>query len=375
MCADEGWDISWSDVDTLEKKCRESMVNGVLAGFSEFRVENMIRLCERLKLPCSLTMHQLDVTRDKVLFKDACRTFGLKTIPEYNISDSNICFPVIVKPVDRAGSIGVNVVYNKENLLKSYETALQLSPSRHVIIEDYITNGTKVDVYYYVKDNTVTFLGSSDTIMCKGELGAKILQKAWPFKSKYEKLYLQDVDSRVRRMLEGLGINNAYATMSMFYVDGEFYFFEAGFRLSGEMSYHYYESVSGLNYLDSMIKFSMGDKDETVFFDYFEKDKCFVVLNFFGLNGTVDKIKGVDVLSSSENVYDIKLYVRERDTITNETNVFHKVAMFTIVVDNTEKLFSVVDKVNKTFDIIDKKGKSLIYERVSQDELKDYYKA
>lgn len=88
MCADEGWDISWSDVDTLEKKCRESMVNGVLAGFSEFRVENMIRLCERLKLPCSLTMHQLDVTRDKVLFKDACRTFGLKTIPTCTVENA-----------------------------------------------------------------------------------------------------------------------------------------------------------------------------------------------------------------------------------------------------------------------------------------------
>ena len=73
--ADEGWNISWSDVDTLAKKCQEENVNGVIAGFSEFRVDNMIQLCERLHFPCSLTMHQLDVTRDKLLFKETCRKY------------------------------------------------------------------------------------------------------------------------------------------------------------------------------------------------------------------------------------------------------------------------------------------------------------
>ena len=67
--ADEGWNISWSDIDSLEIKCKEVNVAGVLAGFSEFRVENMIKLCKRLGLPCALTLEQLDVTRDKIKFK------------------------------------------------------------------------------------------------------------------------------------------------------------------------------------------------------------------------------------------------------------------------------------------------------------------
>ena len=43
--ADEAWDVSWSDIDTLEKLSRKSGGDGVLAGYSEFRVENMIKLC------------------------------------------------------------------------------------------------------------------------------------------------------------------------------------------------------------------------------------------------------------------------------------------------------------------------------------------
>ena len=366
--ADEGWNISWSDVDTLAKECQEENVNGVIAGFSEFRVDNMIQLCERLHFPCSLTMHQLDVTRDKLLFKETCRKYGLNTIPEHNVNDGDISFPVIVKPVDRAGSIGINVAHDKEELSVFYETALRLSPSKQVI-EDFITDGIKVDVYYYVKDNEIIFLGSSDTIMCKGDLGAKILQKAWPFKSKYEKDYLKQVDGKVRDLFNGLAINNAYATMSMFYRNGNFYFFEAGFRLSGEMSYHYYEKIAGINYLDSMIKHSMGYKDNADYKEVLNCNNHCIVLNFFGLDGDVDNIKGLEELKKNDNIYDIQLYVNRNEAIENSTNVFKKIAMFTIVAASFEDMVATVNAVNNTFDVFDKNGESLVYERVSEQEL------
>lgn len=371
--ADEGWNISWSDIDLLEQQCKASGVNGVLAGFSEFRVENMIKLCKRLALPCSLTMDQLAVTRDKKLFKEACRRNKIPTIPEYHVTDKDIHFPVIVKPVDRAGSIGINVATNQVELDAYYKTALDLSPSKNVIIEDFITDGIKIDVYYYVKNNEVSFLGSSDTIMCKGEKGAKILQKAWPFKSKYEQQYLSDIDGCVRDMFRNLDINNAYATMSAFYCKGQFYFFEAGFRLSGELSYHYYEAVSGVNYLDSMIKFSMGDVDHSIYTNCCNLDKKSIVLNYFGLDGKIAEIVGLDYISKISGIYAIQQYVNEQDEVCNSTNVFRKVMMITIVTDSFDKLLDIVATVNDNFDMKDTDGKSLIYEKVKQNELLEFY--
>ena len=64
--ANEAWDISWSDLDELEKRCRAERINGVLAGYSEFRVDNMMQLCKRLGLPCYINQEQLDITRDKI---------------------------------------------------------------------------------------------------------------------------------------------------------------------------------------------------------------------------------------------------------------------------------------------------------------------
>ena len=103
------------------------------------------------------------------------------------------------------------------------------------------------------------------------------------------------------------------------------------------------------------------------------EDKNCIVLNFFGLNGVVDKIKGVDVLAEDKNIYDIKLYTHENDTIENSTSVFRKIAMFTIVAKKSKSLLSTVDKVNSIFDICDKEENSLIYEKVSGKELNMYY--
>lgn len=372
--ADEGWNISWSDIDVLESKCRESMVNGVLAGFSEFRVESMIKLCARLNFPCSLTLHQLDITRDKILFKETCRKYGILTVPEYSL-DEVFQFPVIVKPVDRAGSIGINVAHNQIELKSYYEAAMSLSHSKQVIIEDFISDGIKFDVYYYVKDYHVTFLGSSDTIMCKGNQGAKILQKCWPFKSKFEDEYRKYTEQNVIKMFEGLNINNAYATMSAFYRNGQFYFFEAGFRLSGEMSFNYYEALSGIDYVNSMIRFALSENAaEEEYSEVCGNRKYSAVLNFFVKDGLVNEIIGTDTLSKYNHIKALNLYVKSGETIHNHTNVFKKGAMITVVCNSPKELIETVEKVNGIFDILSDTKKSLIYERVTKEELYNYYR-
>jgi biotin carboxylase len=112
--ADEAWNISWTDYDELEKRCSETGVDGVIAGFSEFRVEAMIEMCRRLNLPRYINDEQLDVTRDKNKFKQMCKQFDVPIVNEYDPNSPDIKFPVIIKPTDRGGSIGINVAYNEE---------------------------------------------------------------------------------------------------------------------------------------------------------------------------------------------------------------------------------------------------------------------
>ena len=94
--------------------------------------------------------------------------------------------------------------------------------------------------------------------MCDGKSGAPILQKAWTFPSRYESQYVSEEDGKIRKMLHGIGLKNGDVTMSAFYRNDRFYFFEAGFRLSGELSYNYYDYISGINYIDTLLDYSLG---------------------------------------------------------------------------------------------------------------------
>lgn len=365
--ADEAWDISWSDIDTLHERCLEAEVKGVMAGFSEFRVENMIKLCGRLGLPCTLTMEQLDLTRDKIRFKELCKRYDVPVVPEYRYGDE-LNFPVIIKPVDRAGSIGINVAHNQEEFERYYRIAYDLSPSRSVIIEDFIENGVKTDFYYYVRNGKTSLLGTSDTIMCKGREGAPILQKAWTFPSVHESQYIESVDGKIREMCRGIGIKEGYMTMSAFYRNGGFQFFEAGFRLSGELSYNYYGYLSGINYMDTLIDYSLGRENQDIYRECFELNKGIrsVILNFFALDGTISEIITPDLGKELQGSIIPAFYVRTGDTVRNETNIFKKASMYTICSHSTDFINETVRKINSGLKILDSDGRDLIYEKVDE---------
>mgnify|MGYP004499244945 CR=1 FL=1 len=207
--SNEYWNISWSDLDELEIQCKKNQINGVTAGFSEIRIDNMIKLCKRLDLPCYISSEQLAVTRDKALFKAECRRNGVPTINEYDSMDAVIHYPVIVKPTDRAGSIGVGIAYDRAELERAYKTAYEKSLVKSVIIEDYITNATEFDVHYAVCDGKITLLTTDDIIPAAGnQKDGKVVQSAWMYPSKYEKDYLTNVSQSIESMIQNMGIKN-----------------------------------------------------------------------------------------------------------------------------------------------------------------------
>ena len=365
--ANEGWNISWSDLDTLELKCRDVGVDGVLAGFSEFRVENMIKLCERLNLPCYINLEQLDITRDKLKFKQELQKYNVPLVPEYD-NPQNVTFPVIVKPTDRAGSIGIRVAYTQDELTDAINEAKQKSPTGSYIIEKYMAGCTKIDAYYIIVNDNIIFVGSNDTLMCPPEKGHEVMQSAWFFPSKKESVYLQKVDSSFRSFLKGIGVHNGYITLSAFIDEnGDVFVFETGFRLSGELSYYYTERKYGVNYLDFLIDFSLGNPIDkySITGDSISKDTC-LSINFFGRDG---RVKDVMLPQYAEGDV-LKNYTIEDEVISNhDAIIFKKIAM-SMTFGAIDQVLLKSKKICDTLSYIDERNKELIYYKPDLQSLK-----
>lgn len=82
------------------------------------------------------------VCMDKIKTKEILTANKIPTPPYFVISEKNkeyVClrkFPVVVKPSDAGSSIGVTIVYDRENFSKAVKNAFKYS--KEIIVEDFI---------------------------------------------------------------------------------------------------------------------------------------------------------------------------------------------------------------------------------------------
>ncbi len=368
--ADEAWNISWSDIDTLAQKSRDVGVDGVMAGFSEFRVEKMVKLCEALGLPCYINEEQLEITRNKIQFKNWCAKFGIPVVKEYSVDDKDIRFPVIIKPVDRAGGIGVNVAYSRQEMVDYYNRALELSPTGNVIIEEFIDNGTKFDCYYVINNSQVRLLCTTDTIMYSGfDKGFETIQKAWIYPSKHEKDFIKVYHPRFIRMIESLKMENGYTSISCFYRDNECLVFEAGFRLTGGQSFNYQKAVSGTDYLESMICYSLGLPVKN--YDFQSSPEQAVTFHYYGI---ADKEETINTLP---NMREIKNYKDLISVVPHvligqriEPNKLFKMISCTFLYKDLKKAVKLINELKDSIWVVTASGTTICpINGISEEEL------
>ena len=141
--ADESWDMDYSNIDALAQKCRENHIDGVMAGYSEARVLVAAKVSEKLGLNFYATPEQVELTRNKRIFKDHCIKYRIPAPKDYcngtpptDEEKDRIQYPVIVKPTDRGGRKGITVCYNREELDKAIKYAMEVSFSNILMAEN-----------------------------------------------------------------------------------------------------------------------------------------------------------------------------------------------------------------------------------------------
>lgn len=347
--ADEAWDISWSDISSLKNKCIECGIKGVMAGYSEFRVSCMIDLCETLHLPCYINRHQLEITRDKLKFKNFCRQFNIPVVHDYS-PDDEIVYPVIIKPTDRAGGIGINVAYNGEEYSRYLDYALSLSPSKTVIVEDFISDGMKFDSAYYIENGKSYLIETCDTVMLHREKGSEKVQNAWTFPSKYEKEYIEKVDDAVRQMLDSLNMPCGVANISFFYRNGSFYIFETGFRLGGGHSFDYQRVSGGVDYLEKMLEYAVCGNCANTKIELPNDRGYALTYNVYvesSFSGEIDEIKGLNTISEQPGLITF-VQMKHQGDIVEKGNAF----MVMKCTWHSSSINQIIDNVNEVNKIV-----------------------
>lgn len=365
LVADEYWDISIQDYDILYNRIKEEGVNGVITSITDSYLEPYRILCEKTGLPCYATKKALDISVSKVLFKDMCVRYGVPVAQKYEVglvndSFKSLPYPIIVKPVDGSGSRGFHVISKSDEFEKYYTNALSFSPSKRVLVEDYIPFDAAI-VHYTMIDGKCYFSGITDKYSCRfAENGASVMGlQLMPSKGETE--YLKSLDARVRKMFESEGFQNGPIWIETFF-DGKerFVFNEMGYRFGGSLTYFPVRYYWGIDQLKLLLSYAIGEKP-IVQIQKAEGKRSYCILPIHIKPGKICRIEGEKDVKRNNDVYAYAPGHLLGDEIQAWGSAQQVFAYLHVLYDDLAGLKKTLTGVMETLKAFDEDGNQLLY--------------
>jgi len=375
--ASKKYDINPLVVDELVEVANIENIDGIMLGIRDIYLNSYLKVCERVGLPCYANEMAIRYLTDKSLFKEQLQKVGLPVIPEYQDSDEfisgnyeQIPLPVVTKPVDSAGGKGISIVKSLCELQKGIDKALDRSFSKKIQIEKYM-QGDIIACYYTIIDGKVYISSVEDNLFTKLQGNLCPVTTGHIYVSKHIDMYMEKAHDKICALLNGIGVMNGVLQINAFVENGEFYFYDPGYRLQGEAQYHILHVVNGFDHKRMLTEFaftgSMGCPEFPALNDPYLRGKNAVSMWVLLKQGTIGKINGVEVIRDCNSVIYMGQNIYEGDVVNErmlgtEAQVFSRIY---IVSNEKKEIVDTVRKIRENLIILDTDGNDMILDALS----------
>ncbi|WP_028516364.1 ATP-grasp domain-containing protein [Ruminococcus flavefaciens] len=174
--SDEYCNVSVIDKDAVLEAAKKLEIDGIISFACDPGVVSAAYTAEKMGLPFQGPYESVRILQDKGLFRKFLTDNGFNCPHSKSYTDKKAPFsdidffdwPVIVKPVDSAGSKGVTRVDDPEKLSEAIEIALEAGHNGRFIIEDFITfKGFHSDGDFFTVDGKIVFGPLADQLFDK----------------------------------------------------------------------------------------------------------------------------------------------------------------------------------------------------------------
>ena len=263
---DKFYDISIIEKEQILDICREEQINGICTIASDTAAPTVAYVAEQMGLvgnsyECSLKAN------DKYLMRNAFKAAGIPSPQFWCINDksnsthqtshiTHNSFPLIVKPTDRSGSLGVMKVEREDDLLSAIEQAMKCSFKHEAIVEQYI-EGREISVEFISYQGKHYPLQITDKVTTGAPHFVELEhhQPADLTIEQYSEIY-----RLTTKALDALGVTNG-ASHSEYRIteDGKIYVMEIGARMGGDfIGSHLVQLSTGYDFLRGVIEVALG---------------------------------------------------------------------------------------------------------------------
>ncbi len=376
--ADKAVLIDALDVDALVDFCRNEKVDGVTTGFVDILLEPCMKVCKRLGLPYYVTPKMLSMSTNKIDFKNTCNQYGVPVPQTYFVGNkipeglySAIKYPVFVKPLDASGSRGAAVCGTEKELDIHLENAIQYSPSKTVVIEEYLI-GREFLLNYIGVNGEYRLISMFDRYLCDDRGSAINYSNLAISPSKSIDIYLNKINEKVTSMFRSLGFMDGLFFLQG-YADGDkITFFEMGCRLGGSY-YHLEKKCANIDPVDMTIRYAftgkMTNEIHKISADVAKYDKTAVCVNYLlqVRPSIIKSIEGIDEVSRLHSCVKIEQFHYVGESFSIGKAVDFPVMSFYLVEDDIEQAKKDVEYMNSIIDVKNTDDESILMKKYSLD--------
>lgn len=382
--ANKSYDLDVFEVDKVVQIAKDNNVDGVLVGVADILVKPYKDICDKLNLPCYATEKAVEAFCSKDGFKKYCIKHNIQDIPGIYINDINkmdtsqsMKFPVMIKPVDNGGGVGMKICRDKTDYTESVKTALKFSKKGVVLVERYM-DCDDMAAYYTFKDGNAHLSAISDRFTTKKQGDSSPVCIGAVFPSKYTDLFVKNIHPQLCKLFQDIEVQSGVLNIQFFVEDNEFYAYDPGFRLQGEAPHIPIAHINEFDHRKMLINFALtgvfGKEDFSIKNDYMFRGKKACTIWVLLKAGKIDVVEGLDQIKSDKNVIFVLDRFKTGDVVDSamlgtEKQVFARIYL---VADNITQINRKIVEFRNLLRIVDTTGQDMILEWMKLLNENDY---
>ena len=271
--SDEYHNVSIIDKEAVLALAREQQIDGIMSFAVDPGVVAAAYVAEKMGLPFQCSYEAACILQDKSRFRKflAENGFNVPNARGYGEGDDALKdveyfnWPVIVKPVDSAGSKGVTRVDDPADLPAAIAHALDCSPSRHFIIEDFLEKaGFSSDTDSFSVDGDLVFCTFNNQYFDE-EAENEYTPAAYSWPSSLSHEVQDELRSELQRLLTLLNMKTGlYNIETRMCKNGKAYIMEISPRAGGNRLAEMLKYVTGEDIIERATLAAIGEPFQPV---------------------------------------------------------------------------------------------------------------
>lgn len=357
--SDEYVNVSIVEKDAVLEVARKLKIDGIMSFACDPGVTTAAYVAEKLGLPSVGAFESVNILQNKALFRQFLADNGF-SVPkakgycnyEEAVVDKDLFrWPVIVKPVDSAGSKGVSRVDSTEKLKSAVENALRFSKTKRFIVEEFIQQkGYSSDTDCFSIDGKLVFASFSNQHFDK-DAENPYTPSAYSWPSAMPQQIQEELRSELQRLITLLGLKTSiYNVETRMGVDGKSYIMEFSPRGGGNRLSEMLRYASGVDLLTNSVCAAVGLPIEGINSDPVYSGCWAIIILHSDKDGIFISL---DIDKSVKNfVVEEDLWVKSGDYVHQFSGANEAIGTLVLKCENHQQIEDCLERVSDLFRVI-----------------------